>query len=106
LMNGEKFFRGYPALSWPGKKPLVILAKQTSRVTEKVALTEHGVAPKPASQEYFPCFHTIGFPIPGHSIFSQAADSPRAMPGGIRLAPEHMSEIAVLLPKGAPVTLE
>ena len=106
LMNGEKFFRQYPALSWPGKKPAVFLPKQTARVTEKVALTAAGIAPKAASQEYFPSFHTIGFPIPGHAIFSQAADSPRAMPGGIRLAPEHMSEIAVLLPKGAQVTLE
>lgn len=106
LFNGERFFRQYSALSWPGKKPLVILAKQTTRVTEKVALTALGVAPKPASIEYFPSYHTIGFPIPGHSIFSQSADSLRTMSGGIRLASEHMSEIAVLLPKGAPVTLE
>jgi hypothetical protein len=71
-----------------------------------VALTAQGVAPKAASQEYFSCFHTIGYPISGHSIFSHQADPKRAMPGGIGLAPEHMSEIAVLLPKGATVTLE
>jgi LysM repeat protein len=106
LMNGDKFFRQYPTLSWPGKKPLVPLPKQTVRVVEKAAITAQGTAPKPASQEYFPCFHTVGFPIAGHSLFSQSDDAVRAMPGGIRIAPAHMSEIAVLLPKGAQVTLE
>ena len=106
LMNGDKFFRQYPTLSWPGKKPLVPLAKQTAKVIAKVALTDKGVPPKPISQEYFGCFHTITYPISGHSIFSQADDPTRPVPGGIRLAPEHMSEIAVLLPKGAQVTLE
>lgn len=103
LMNGDKFFRQYPTLSWPGKKPL---PKMTVKVTEKAAINEKGQAPKPASQEYYGCFHTIGYPIPGHSIFSHSDDPSRPIPSGIRLAPEHMSEIAVLLPKGAQVTLE
>ena len=34
LMRGDKFFRQYPTLSWPGKKPLVPLAKQTARVRQ------------------------------------------------------------------------
>ena len=103
LMNGDKFFRQYPTLAWPGKKPL---PKQTVKVTEKAAFNEKGQPPKPTSQEYYGCFHTIGYPIHGHSIFSHADDPSRPIPNGIRLAPEHMSEIAVLLPKGAPVTLE
>ena len=107
VYNGDKFFRQYPTLSWPGKKPLVPMPKQTTRVTEKVALNDKGEPPKPASsQEFTACFHSIGFPISGHSIFSKA-DGPAAVSlSGIRLSREHMSEIAVLLPKGATVTLE
>ena len=103
LMNGDKFFRQYPPLSWPEKKAL---PKQTVKVTEKAAINDKGLAPKPTSQEYYGCFHTIGYPIPGLSIFSHSDDPSRPIPIGIRLSPEHMSEIAVLLPKGAPVTLE
>ncbi len=106
LMRDGKFFRQYSPLSWPGKKPPVILPKQTARVVEKTAVTEKGIPPKPISQEYFGAFHTIGFPIPGHSLFSHSGDTSRPLPSGIQLAPADMSEIAVLLPKGAQVTLE
>ena len=107
LSNGDKFFRQYPTLSWPGKKPLVPLQKQTSRVTEKTALNSKGEPPKAASaQEFFACFHSISYPISGHAIFSKRDDAGVTPTNGIRLSPEHMSEIAVLLPKGATVTLE
>lgn len=107
VSNGDKFFRQYPTLSWPGKKPLVPLQKQTSRITEKTALNSKGEPPKAASaQEFFACFHSISFPIPGHAIFSKPEDGKTTSGSGIRLSPEHMSEIAVLLPKGATVTLE
>jgi LysM repeat protein len=106
LMDGEKYFRQYPTLSWPGKKPPVFLPKQTARVLEKIALNDKDQPPKASSKEYFPCFHSIGYPISGHSIYSRSDTSVRQTTGGIRLAQDHMSEIAVLLPKGAQVTLE
>ncbi len=106
LFRDDKFFRHYPALSWPGKKPLVLLQKQSARVVEKAATSDAGQPVQPLTAEYFACFHTIGFPIAGHTIFSHPDDPARPMPGGIRLSREAMSEIAALLPKGAPVTLE
>lgn len=106
LMRDDKFFRQYPTLSWPGKKPLTPLPKQTVRVTDKSALNDADQPPKPLSDEFFGCFHTIGLPIAGHSVFSHPDETTRPLPNGIRLAREAMSEIAVLLPKGAQVTLE
>ena len=48
--------------------------------------------------------------IPGHSLHTQP-NEPKAIVerppgGGIGIAPEHMNEIAILLPAGAPVIME
>ena len=110
LYNGDKFFRQYPAAEWPGgnRKP-VIYPKQSGRVTEKRAF-ENGVSIPTSQLRYFSAYHIILITIPGHSLHTQPAD-PKAIVerppgGGIGLAPEHMNEIAILLPHGAPVSME
>jgi LysM repeat protein len=110
LYNGDKFFRQYPAAEWPGKdrKP-VILPKQAGRVTEKRAFDSTGSIP-PSKLGYYGAYHMILVSIPAHSLHTQPSD-PKAVVqrppgGGIGLAPEHMSEIAILLPPGAPVSME
>ena len=111
LYNGQKLFREYPAVTWPGmhKKPPVFLPKATGKVNDKTALTDSGVL-KPTDKGYFEANHIVGFTIPGHSLYTQP-DDPKASVhrptgGGIGLSPAHMSEIAILLPRGTPVTLD
>lgn len=110
LYNGDKFFRQYPAAVWPGgDRPPVIHPKQTGRVTEKRAWDETGSIP-PSQLRYYQAYHMVLVNIPGHSLHTQPED-PKAVVerppgGGIGMAPKHMNEIAVLLPSGAPVSME
>lgn len=111
LYRGDKLFRQYPAVNWPGmhKKPQVFLPKATGKVNDKAALTDSG-ALKPSDKGYFEANHIVGITIPGHSLYSQPEDPKasvhRPTGGGIGLSPAHMSEIAILLPRGTPVTLD
>jgi LysM domain len=112
LTNGGRFFRQYPAVSWPDmhRKPVIFLPKTSGRVTDKRAVNEKGVVGQ-TDLAYFTAAHVIEVSIPKHSLFTQPDDpaAPAHRPpggGGIGMAPAHMSEIAILLPKGAPVTLE
>lgn len=110
LYNGDKFFRQYRAASWPGgdRKP-VLQPKQAGRVTEKRAFDSTGSI-TPAQMRYFEAYHIILINIPGHSLHTQPNDPKAAVErppgGGIGIAPESMNEIAILLPAGAPVSME
>jgi LysM repeat protein len=109
LYNGDKFFRQYPAAEWPGGDKPIIRAKQTGRVTEKRATDSTGSV-TPAQFRYYAAYHIILINIPGHSLHTQPTDpktvGERPPGGGIGVAPEHMNEIAILLPSGAPVSME
>ena len=109
LWNGDKFFRQYPAAEWPGGSRAPIRPNQAGKVTEKRAL-ENGVTVLPTQLRYFGAYHMILVSIPGHSLHTQPADPNaeviRPPGGGIGFAPEHMNEIAILLPVGAPVSME
>ena len=109
LWNGDKFFRQYPASEWPGAGKPAIRPKQAGRVTEKRAFDSTGSV-TPAQLRYFSAAHMILVNIPGCSLHTQPTD-PKAVVerppgGGIGLAPESMDEIAILLPSGAPVSME
>ena len=110
LYNMDKFFRQYPAASWPGgdQKP-VLHPKQTGRVTEKRAF-KGGETVKTDKPGYFEADHMILVSISGFSLYTQPDDPnatvQRPPGGGIGMAPAHMNEIAVLLPSGAPVSIE
>ena len=78
-------------------------------MTEKRASDSTGSV-TPAQLRYFGANHMILVNIPGCSLHTQPND-PKAVVerppgGGIGLAPEHMDEIAILLPSGAPVSME
>jgi len=111
LYNGLKFFRQYPTVAWPGmhKNPPVFLPKATGKLTDKAALSDTG-AVKPTDKGYFAANHILHFSIGGHSLYTQPEDPSavvhRPAGGGIGLAPALMSEIAILLPRGTPVTLD
>ncbi len=111
IYRGEKFFRQYPTLTWPGtnKKPVIILPKQSGKVTDKIAVSDKGSV-KFTDLTFFSARHQLVLSIPGHSLYAQpddpAATVQRPAGGGIALTTAAMSEIAVLIPKGAPVTME
>jgi len=111
IYRGDKFFRQYPALAWPGanKKPVIILPRQNGKVTEKIAINEKGGV-KPTDLSYFSARHVLMHSIPGHSLYGQSDDTSataqRPAGANIALTTAAMSEIAVLIPKGAPVTME
>ena len=110
LYNGEKFFRQYPVAEWPGAdRKDAIRPKAAGRVTEKRAFDD-GVSIAPAQLRYHDAYHMILVSIPGRSLHTQPDDPKAAVPrppgGGIGIAPKHMGEISVLLPVGAPVSME
>ena len=110
LYNGDKFFRQYPAAVWPGAdRKDAIRPKATGRVTEKRAFDDTGSITT-AQLRYYDAYHMILVSIPGRSLHTlpddPKADVPRPPGGGIGMAPKHMSEISVLLPVGAPVSME
>jgi LysM repeat protein len=111
LHNGQKFFRQYRAANWPGmnKNPPVFLPKATGKVSDKVSFVD-GRPAKPTDPAYFGGNHILVVTIPGHSLYTQpedpAANVNRPTGGGIGLPPALMSEIAILLPRGTPVTLD
>ncbi len=111
IYNGDKFFRQYPAITWPGenKKPVIFLPKQAGKVVDKIARNDKSIV-KPTDIAYHDAMHILVTSIPGHALYSASpAGTARGFHpngGGIGLAPAHMSEIAILLPRGAPVTLE
>lgn len=110
LFNGNRFFRQYPTAAWPGAgQKAVIHPKASGRVTEKRAIDSTGSV-TPEQLRYRDAAHMILVNIPGHSLYTQP-DDPKAIVhrppgGGIGMKPEHMGEIAILLPAGAPVTME
>jgi hypothetical protein len=110
LYDGDKFFRQYPATVWPaGHGKQGIAPRQTGRVTEKRAFDDTGGVTT-AQFRYYAAQHMIIVNIPGHSLYTQP-DDPKAIVqrppgGGIGMSPAFMSEISVLLPAGAPVSIE
>ena len=114
LYNDNKFFRQYPAAVWSrGNRKEDLLPKQTGRVTEKRAFNNTGNntgSVTTAQLRYYDAQHMILVNIPGHSLYTHP-DDPKAVGqrppgGGIGMAPLHMSEISVLLPVGASVSIE
>jgi hypothetical protein len=78
-------------------------------VTDKVGLTEKAII-KPTDPEYFKSNHIVNMSINGFALYTQPEDPAafvsRPSGGGVGLAPAHMSEIAILLPRGTPVMLD
>lgn len=111
LYKDGKFFRQYPVVAWPGanKIPPVFLPAQSARILDKIAIGAGGAAVKPTELAYFNAAHIIKISIPNHSLYSlppEGSIGPRPDGGGIALAPAHASEIAILLSRSSPVTME
>ena len=111
LYNAKRFFKQYRILALPAadtaqKGPPV---KRVGKVVSKLAADIAGNRVTFQDKGYAGALHEISLSIPGHSLYAiPPADGP-AKPvarTGIGLAPEDMEEIAVLLKKNDPVTIE
>ena len=72
-------------------------------MVDKIALDAAGTRVTFVDKGYAGATHKISFSIPGHSLYGVAPGVPAS---GIGLAPEDVQEIAVLLSKNDPVTIE
>jgi LysM repeat protein len=118
LLNKGRFFKQYAVRSWPpihakkaiaGRKPPP-LPKQFGKVTEKLAWL-NGARVLFSDKGYVNAAHWIQINIPGCTLYGDpgaSADAANAKPpgGGIVLPPDAPGELAAMLNKGAPVTLE
>lgn len=115
LVNGGRFFKHYPILGWPpqlspkpvgGKTPPPV-PKQAGKVTDKLAW--HGGSRITfADKGYMEATHWIQINIKACTLHSEANEKSETRPpgGGILLSPRALQEMAALLSKGDPVTLE
>ena len=119
LLNKGRFFKQYTVRSWPpihakkaiaGRKAPPPMPKQAGKVTEKLAWF-NGARVLFSDKGYVNATHWIQINIPGCTLYGDpgtSADAANAKPpgGGIALPPDAPAELAAILNKGAPVTLE
>jgi LysM repeat protein len=119
LLNKGRFFKQYAIRSWSpilakkmvtGGRKIPPLPKQMGKVTEKLAWL-NGSRVLYSDKGYINATHWIEINIPGCTLYGDPGaneNAPNAKPpgGGIVLSPDAPGELAAMLNKGAPVTLE
>jgi len=115
LSNKGRFFKQYPILAWPpalekktvAGKPAPPAPKMAGKVTDKMAWLNGGRVIF-ADKGYADSTHWIQISIPHCTLHSEADEKSQVRPtgGGILLSPQALEELAALLRKGDPVTLE
>ena len=117
LLDHGKFFKQYPIRDLPGgsaaarKATAPALAKLQGRVVEKIAWSPNGGRVIFSDKEYTNAAHWISISVPGHTLYSDpdpatGAKANRPPTGGIGIDPAGAAELAILLSKGNPVTIE
>lgn len=116
LLNQGKFFKHYPIRSLPNqpaasaKSASTGAGKVTGKINDKIAWSAAGTRVIFSDKEYAGASHWV-VSLKGNTLYSQPeanSDVKTTVPteGGIGMAPEHMEELAVLLSKGNPVTID
>ncbi len=113
LYNRGRFFRQYAIRSWPAqaaqKKGAAGPApKLTGRVAGKLSWAD-GQLVNFTDKGYAGASHWIQLSLPSYTLYADSpADDKKAQkpPSGIALAPEALQELAAVLRKGDPVTVE
>ncbi len=113
LYNSKRFFKQYHILALPVREAAATapVTKRTGKVVSKLATDSAGNRVTFHDKGYPEATHEISLSIPGHSIYSVVPDAKDkdekpVVRTGIGLAPEDVEEIAVLLKKNDPVTIE
>jgi LysM repeat protein len=115
VLNKGVFFKQYPIRTLPAqaaaatKKPAHPEPKITGRISEKIAWSPEGLRVTFSDKQYPQATHWI-VSVAGHTLYSDPGPNATVKvnkpPTGLGLAPEHMEELAALLSKGNPVTIE
>jgi LysM repeat protein len=118
LLQADKFFKQYSILIMPkghapkaGEKKPAKPPKITGRVTEKMAWRGANRITF-TDKQYNEATHWIMISPGGHNLYTEAAAAPdgttpqKPPGGGYGLAPESMQELAALVRKNDPVTIE
>jgi hypothetical protein len=118
LLNNGKFFKQYAITTLPPAKATAskkasstAVVKQQGKVIEKIAWAPNGARVIFTDKEYAEATFWVSLSVPGHTIYSEAdpasGQTPNKPPtGGIGVAPEAAAELAIMLSKGNPVTVE
>jgi LysM repeat protein len=111
LFNSGRYFRQYTIKAWPTpvKKPGPGPApKLTGKIAGKLSWHD-GLLVNFTDKGYPEASHWIQLTIPGHTLFAEPAPGDthaQKPPAGITLAPEALPELAAVLRKNDPVTIE
>jgi LysM repeat protein len=108
LFNAKRFFKQYRILEMPGRDnaTTVATAKRVGKVVAKIASDDAGNRVTFLDKGYSGASHEVSLSVPGHSLYTVQADAKSPPRSGLGLSPEDMQEIAVLLKKNDPVTIE
>lgn len=106
LLNQSKFFKQYHPLKW-NAPPLRTTTPVSAKVTEKIAWKD-GVRVAFGSREYEGSVHWILVSAPGYGIYGESdqetvAGKPQ---GGVSLSREQAEELATLVGRNTPVTIQ
>jgi hypothetical protein len=116
VLNRGRFFKHYPIRKMFGaaapKKPgATPYPKQAGKVSEKIAWGPSGGRVIFTDKEYQYATFWVSFTVGGHTLYGEpdagAAQQANKPPvGGIGLAPDDVKELAIMLTRGCPVTIE
>jgi hypothetical protein len=116
VLNRGRFFKQYPIRKMFGaaapKKPgATPYPKQAGKVSEKIAWGPSGGRVIFTDKEYQYATFWVSFTVGGHTLYGEpdagAAQQANKPPvGGIGIAPDDVKELAIMLTRGCPVTIE
>ena len=108
LYNAKHFFKQYHILALPARESAgtAPVQKRLGKVVAKFATDSKGDRVTFQDKSYAGASHEVTLSIPGHSLYVLAPDAPPPARNGLGLSAEDMAEIAVLLKKNDPVTIE
>jgi LysM repeat protein len=111
LSNGARYFRQYAIRSWPAQAPgkrgsTGLPAKLTGKVVGKLSWAD-GQLVNFTEKGYATASHWIQLSLGSYTLHADSPD-PKAHkpPSGVALAPEALPDLAAVLRKGDPVTIE
>ena len=111
LFRDGRYFKQYPIRTWPAlarKTTTGPPPKLTARVTERIAWYE-GQRVIFTDKGYAESSHWIALSLPSYTLYGEpAAGDTKAQkpPAGIAIAPEAAAELAAMLSKNDPVSIE
>ncbi|MEO7317909.1 MAG: LysM peptidoglycan-binding domain-containing protein [Chthoniobacteraceae bacterium] len=108
LFNAKHFFKQYRLLAIPAREAAgtAPVPKRVGKVISKFATDSTGNRVTFQDKGYAGASHEVSLSIPGHSLYALTPDMKKPVSSGLGLSPEDVEEIAVLLKKNDPVTIQ